>query len=52
MALFSRTLTSESRGVVKSLKGFPCRPVSLVHTQNFEFKSEKPTCHARSNFWN
>ena len=31
-------------GVVKSLEGFPCGPVGLVHTQNFGIEFEKPTC--------
>ena len=33
----------EGGGVVKSLRGFACGPVVLVHTQKVRYQSEKPT---------
>jgi hypothetical protein len=29
--------------MVKSLEGFPCGPVGLVHTQNFRFLKKRKT---------
>jgi hypothetical protein len=35
--------TKLGAGVVKSLGGFACGPVGLVHTQNCGIKCKKPT---------